>query len=315
MVNKMNKSEKIFVIGHKNPDTDSICSALAYAFFKKAKGKNVIAARAGEICDETRFVLDYFKVKEPVLIKDAIGKKLILVDHTNPSQAVDNVEEADIIEIIDHHRLGGLETKSPLFARIEPVGSTATIVADMFFSDNIKMDKTIAGLLLSALLSDTIIFRAVTTTEKDKKIAKELAKISGLDPEKFGMEIKKAGSSIKTKTEREIIESDFKLFDSMKLGVGQIQIVDNAEINERKEKILKEMEKMRLEKNCKTLMLMVTNILAQDTDLWIVGETAVAEKAFKEKVKNNSIYLKGVMSRKKQIIPPLKEVLLKEGAS
>ena len=304
-------NDKIFVVGHKNPDTDSICSAIAYAEFKQMDGINAVAARAGEINPETKFVLEHFDAEEPVLLESAAGKKIILVDHNEKSQAVDGIDKAEIMEIIDHHRIGDIETPSPIFFHAEPVGSSATIIADFFEKAGKKLSKKTAGLLLSALLSDTVILKSATTTDKDKEVAKRLASIVNEDIESFGMEIKKAKSSIAGKSARDIIKQDFKIYDlSKKIAVCQIEIVDDEEVKKMREELLEEMEKVRKEEQCALIAMMVTNIMREGTELLVAGDESIVEEAF-GKVVNHSIYLPGVMSRKKQVIPKLEKILNK----
>ena len=169
-------ADKIFVIGHKSPDTDSICSALGYAAYKQALGVNAEAGMTAEPNKETMFALEKFGVVAPELVTSVPAKqKLILVDHNEEGQAVDGMRDAEIVEIIDHHRLGGISTASPLFVHIEPVGCTATIIANMFWKNDVKMSTSVAGLLLSAILSDTVLFKSPTCTQQDKDTAAKLA--------------------------------------------------------------------------------------------------------------------------------------------
>lgn len=180
------KMEKIYVVGHLNPDTDSICSPIAYAEYLKKNGKEAIAVRSDDINDETKFVLDYFKIEVPEFLSDATGKKIILVDHNERSQSPKNIEKAEILEVIDHHKIN-FTSDTPILFQTEPLGATATIVAKKYLSDKeVKITKQIAGLLLSAILSDTVVFKSETTTKEDIEVAKKLAKIVGIgDPEKI----------------------------------------------------------------------------------------------------------------------------------
>lgn len=287
-----------YVFGHKNPDTDTICSAIALAELRNSK-----PVRLGELNPETKFVLEYFQVQEPELVEDVSDKDVIVVDHTETKQSADGIEKANIVEIVDHHKLGDIQSKDQLYVRIEPVGSTATIIAKMFKENNKELTEKTAGLLFSAILSDTVIFKSATSTKEDKEIAEELGRRLGLDPMEFGMQLKKAKSDISSKTDRELIESDMKVFDSINTIVGQIEVVDD--VSDRKQGLLEEMEKIKQEKNVDRVLMMLTNIIKEDTELLVVGDKELVEKAFKTTVENNSIYLKDVMSRKKQIIPPL----------
>ncbi|MCD6226856.1 MAG: manganese-dependent inorganic pyrophosphatase [Candidatus Aenigmarchaeota archaeon] len=300
---------KIFVFGHKNPDTDTICSAIAYAKLKRLKNFDAQAVRLGEINPETEFALKKFGVEIPEEMHSFEGKDVILVDHTEIKQSADDILKANIIEIIDHHNLGDIYTRYPVFVRIEPIGSTSTIIFKMFRESNLDIDNKTAGLLLSGILSDTVILRSVTCTDEDRKIAKKLADQLNLDLEKYGFELKKAKSDISSKTDRELIKSDLKIFNTINMGIGQVEIVEDID-EKRKKTLLEEMEKIRKEIGCDTLLLMLTNIIKQDTELLVVGKTDLVEKAFKTKVENNRVYLKGVMSRKKQVKPVIEDAAL-----
>jgi manganese-dependent inorganic pyrophosphatase len=303
---------EIIIIGHKNPDTDSIVAAIAYAILKnKIDNKNnYIAARCGEINNETKAVLKKALLNEPILIKNISGKKVILVDHNEFTQACDGIEKAEILEVIDHHKIN-FSYSLPIHYHSEPIGSTSTIITKMFFEKNITIEKNIALTLLAAILSDTVVFKSSTTTNEDYEIAKKLAEIAGVkNIEAFGIEIKKEKASIIGKAIEEIILSDFKEYNFMKgkVGIGQIEIVDFKEIGERKEEIINEMEKIRKNKIFDLILLMATNIILGDTELICVGDIEKVEMAFNTKVKENCIYLKNVMSRKKDIVPKIEKV-------
>ncbi len=299
---------KVYVIGHRAPDTDSVCSAIAYARFKReVEGVDAEAVRADEINPETEYVLKYFNVSIPPLLEDAKGKKLVLVDHNEFSQAVKGVEKAEIVEVLDHHRID-FKYPEPLLFHVEPVGSTATLVTKKYFERGVKIPREVAGILLAAILSDTVVFRSATCTPVDREVALKLAEIVQVDPEKFGVEIKKSKASLKGKSASEILMSDFKdyEFKGVKVGIGQVELVDLEEALERKEEILKEMEEKRRKEGYGLILMMLTDIIKEGTELLAVGEKLdIVEKAFGKKVKDGSIYLEGVMSRKKQVIPPI----------
>ena len=299
----------IYVIGHKNPDTDSICSAIAYARLKNKLGEGEFKpARCGAVNPETKFVLEKFGVEEPELLENASGKELILVDHNEFSQAVDGIENAKIVEVVDHHKVN-FNYSEPIYFLVKPLGSTATIIAEKYFEAGIEIDKEIAGILLGAILSDTVVFKSPTTTEKDKEIAKKLAAIAGIDDiEKFGIEVKKAKSNLEGMSEEEIIKGDFKIYEfaGKKVGIGQVEIVDYDQVKGREDKIISEMEKM-IGEGFDLIVLMVTNIMDESSLLLVVGNVAKVEEAFGKKVENNRILLPGVMSRKKQVVPKIEE--------
>ena len=302
----------ILVFGHKNPDTDTICSAIAYAELKGKLGKDVKAVRLGEVNEETKFVLDYFKVEKPELIESVSGKEIMLVDHNERTQTADGFEEAKVLELVDHHRISNFNVDEPLYVRMEPVGCTATIILKLFKEHNLLPAPTTAGLMLSAIVSDTLLFKSPTCTECDVKAGKELAEIAGVNVEEYGLEMLKAGTALGGKSESELINMDMKIFevDGSKIGVAQVNTVNEAELLERKEKLLEEINNIINKEGLKFFIFAITNILSNDSTGIVAGDgNAVIEKAFNEKIDNNLIALKGVVSRKKQIIPPLTKAI------
>ena len=245
------------------------------------------------------------------------GKKLILVDHNEESQAVDNVKEAEILEIIDHHRLGTIQTMSPVFFRNQPLGCTATIIYQMYQEAGIKVEPKIAGLLCSAIVSDTLLFRSPTCTPVDEMAARALADIAGIDIEKYAMEMFSAGSNLKDKSDEEIFYQDFKRFTSGKvtIGVGQITSLNGGELDKLKGRMEAFMEKALENNGLNMIFFMLTNILTETTELICEGQGALqlAGKAFhqdielleEEGLKEPVLRLPGVVSRKKQLIPEL----------
>ena len=236
-------------------------------------------------------------------------KQVILVDHNEKTQAVDGLEEAEIIEIIDHHRLGSLETISPVFFRNQPLGCTATIIYQMYLENKIEVEPRIAGLLCSAILSDTLVYRSPTCTEIDRTSAQELAKIAKINVEEFAIEMFAAGSNIKSKSPEEIFYQDFKKFTAgdLNFAVGQINSMNQNELESIKEKLVPYMEKAYQDHRVAMLFFMLTNIVESSTELLYQGNGAkeLLENAFKLKINQDKIYLKGVVSRKKQLIPAL----------
>ena len=304
--------ETIYIVGHKIPDTDTICSAIAYADYLKKKNNNAIACRTGKINAETKYVLNYFKVKEPQILSSAKGKKIILVDHNETKQSPEDIEEGEIVQIIDHHKVNFSYDKVISFY-VEPIGATATIIAKQFFQDPaVKLPKNIAGILLSAILSDTVIFRSPTTTREDVLIAQKLAEVAEIkNIEEFGINMKKEKSSLKGLTSQEIILSDFKEynFKNKKIGCGQIEVCDLKETLEQKEKLLKTIKEISKKRDYDLLVFLATDIIKQGSEILFWEKDNYMEKTFNKKPENNSFYLKGVMSRKKQIIPPLTKTL------
>jgi len=302
----------ILVFGHKNPDTDTICSAIAYTELKNKLGKDVKAVRLGEINEETKYALNYFKVEKPELVENVAGKEIILVDHNERTQTAEGFEEAKVLELIDHHRISNFNVDEPLYARLEPVGCTATIILKLFKENNLVPSKETAGLMLSAIISDTLLFKSPTCTECDVKAGKELSEIAGVNTDEYGLEMLKAGTALGDKSEAELLNMDMKIFeiDGAKIGVAQVNTVNESEVLERKEKLLVEIDNIITKEGLKFFMFAITNILSNDSVALVSGDgNDIIEKAFGEKVDSNLVTLKGVVSRKKQIIPPLTKAI------
>lgn len=306
---------KVFVTGHKNPDTDSICSALSYAALKQAQGVEAVAVRLGEVNKETQYALDYFQVEAPELIASVEEKQAVmLVDHNEPAQSVDGLDKAELLEIVDHHRLGGLNTANPIFVHIEPVGCTATIITKMFDCQKVELPKKIAGLLLSAIVSDTVLFKSPTCTEQDKAAAEKLAVIAGVNLKEYGMAMLKAGADLGDLTPAQIAKTDSKPFSfgNYKAIVAQISVMDTADILSKKAELVAAMQELCQNEGYDMSLLMVTDIMEESTELVFVGEPKqLIADAFGKDASGDSIYLPGVMSRKKQIVPQLTEAAAK----
>ena len=306
---------KVFVTGHKNPDTDSICSALSYAALKQAHGVEAVAVRLGEVNKETQYALDYFQVEAPELIASVEEKQAVmLVDHNEPAQSVDGLDKAELLEIVDHHRLGGLNTANPIFVHIEPVGCTATIITKMFDCQKVELPKKIAGLLLSAIVSDTVLFKSPTCTEQDKAAAEKLAVIAGVNLKEYGMAMLKAGADLGDLTPAQIAKTDSKPFSfgNYKAIVAQISVMDTTDILAKKAELVAAMQELCQNEGYDMSLLMVTDIMEESTELVFVGEPKqLIADAFGKDASGDSIYLPGVMSRKKQIVPQLTEAAAK----
>lgn len=306
---------KVFITGHKNPDTDSICSALSYAALKQAQGVEAVAVRLGEVGKEAQYALDYFQVEAPELIASVEEKQAVmLVDHNEPAQSVDGLDKAELLEIVDHHRLGGLNTANPIFVHIEPVGCTATIITKMFDCQKVELPKKIAGLLLSAIVSDTVLFKSPTCTEQDKTAAEKLAVIAGVNLKEYGMAMLKAGADLGDLTPAQIAKTDSKPFSfgKYKAIVAQISVMDTADILAKKAELVAAMQELCQNEGYDMSLLMVTDIMEESTELVFVGEPKqLIADAFGKDASGDSIYLPGVMSRKKQIVPQLTEAAAK----
>lgn len=235
-------------------------------------------------------------------------KKVILVDHNERTQSIPGLEDSELLEVIDHHRIGDIQTGFPIYFRNEPVGCTATIIASIFFENGIRPSKKIAGLLCSAIISDTLLFKSPTSTATDKLMLKRLAEIANIEPEKFAQEMFKAGTSLQGKTLEEIFNQDFKVFNigSLKVGVGQVTTMDTEGFASMKKDMIKYMEHRTNDENFNLLILMVTDLLKDGSELLVAGdEKYLVSKAFNVQLEENCVYIPGLMSRKKQVIPPL----------
>lgn len=235
-------------------------------------------------------------------------KKVILVDHNERTQSVNGLEDAEVLEIIDHHRIADVETGQPIYFRNEPVGSTSTIISSIFFDNGIRPSKKIAGLLCAAIISDTLLFKSPTSTIVDKIILNRLSSIACIDVEKFAKEMFKAGTSLTGKTEEEIFHQDFKTFtlNGLKIGVSQVGTMDIEGFSTMKKDMLVLMEKKAIDHNFNILILMLTDIIKGGSELIVAGkDKEIVARAFNIKLSGNSIYLPGILSRKKQVIPPI----------
>jgi manganese-dependent inorganic pyrophosphatase len=235
-------------------------------------------------------------------------KQVILVDHNEKSQAVDGLEEAEILEIVDHHRIGDIETSGPVYFRNQPLGCTATIIYHIYRENMVEIPSNIAGLLCAAIVSDTLMFKSPTCTPIDRAAAEELAHIAHIDMQEFAKDMFRAGSDLANKKEEEIFYQDFKQFKvgNHSLGVGQINSMDRSELDEIKDRMLQFMDKVYKDKKLDLVLFMLTDIANESTELLFVGSHAeLVARAFDGVMKESSIELPGVVSRKKQVIPPL----------
>ncbi|MED3623978.1 manganese-dependent inorganic pyrophosphatase [Neobacillus thermocopriae] len=304
--------EKVLIFGHKNPDTDSICSAIAYADLKKQLGMDVEPVRLGQINGETQYALNKFNAEAPRLVEKVATEvnSVILVDHNERQQSADDITEVRVLEVIDHHRIANFETSDPLYYRCEPVGCTATILNKMYKEHGKEIKKEIAGLMLSAIISDSLLFKSPTCTEEDVAAARELAEIAGVDAEKYGLEMLKAGADLSDKSVAELLSLDAKEFDMAgnKVEIAQVNAVDTDEILSRKEELEAAINEKIAEKNLDLFLLVVTDILNNDSIGLALGSKAAAvEKAYNVTLTDHTALLKGVVSRKKQIVPVLTE--------
>lgn len=304
--------EKILIFGHKNPDTDSITSSIVMENLEKKLGnENVKAFKLGKINKETEFVLNYFKIEEPETLEKISEKEnVILVDHNAFVQSIDGIEKANILKVIDHHCISNFETKMPLYFLAKPVGCTQTILYDLYKSYNIEIEPNIAGLMVSAIISDTLLFKSPTCTEEDVEAANELAKIANIDLEKYGMEMLKAGTDLSDFTEEELINIDSKNIESngVSIQVAQINTACIEDVLKSQKEIEAEIIKFIEKNKVSIFMFLITDIINSNSEAIVLGEKReIAETAFGEKIENNRMFLKGVVSRKKQVFPVLME--------
>ena len=305
---------KILVFGHKNPDTDTIMSSIAMANLEIImEEKDITPCRLGNINKETEYALKYFDVKEPELLNEIEqGQKVILVDHNEFSQSVKGIEEAQIIRVVDHHKISDFKTSEPLYYTAMPVGFTATIIYDMYKINNIEINKKIAGIMLSAIISDTLLFKSPTCTPKDVKVAEELAKIAEVNVNEYGIEMLKAGTDLSDFTPEELINIDSKTLskDGKKYQVAQVNTVCIDDVLKNKQDIEKAMEQFIKENDEELFLLLITDILESNSQIIAVGNRKDAvEKAYNVKLEENMAFLPGVVSRKKQVVPVLEKCM------
>lgn len=301
---------KILVFGHQNPDTDAIGAAIAFANLQKELGKDAEAVALGEPNEETAFALNHFGLTAPRVVETVANEveQVMLVDHNEFQQSAADIEKVEILAVVDHHRIANFQTANPLYYRAEPVGCTSTIILKLYKENNVEVPKNIAGMMLSAIVSDTLLFKSPTCTQEDVQAAKELAEIAGVDLEGYGLEMLKAGTNLGTKSAAELIDLDAKSFPmgGSNLRIAQVNTVDLAEVFARQAELESAMQEANAANGYDLFVLVVTNILDSDSEILIVGEPKEnVEKAFNVTLDNNRAILKGVVSRKKQVVPQL----------
>lgn len=303
----------IYIIGHKSPDLDSVAGAIAYAGLKN-KLENTdkyVAAMAGEVNDETSYILNKIGFKKPEIITDASQKNIILIDHNEFSQAVNGMAEANIIEVLDHHKVD-FKYSNPIAFKVLPWGASCTIVAHGYLSSGVAVTKEMAILMLSAILVDTVITKSPTCTDFDKVMIEKLSQMAQIaDWKEFGMEIFKVRSNVSRLSDDDIIKSDFKDFNlaTGKFGIGQVETVDLKDFANREESLLAQLNKIRIEGAYHSVILFLTDIINEGS-LFLVAsadEERVSE-ALGNKLVNNRVYIPGILSRKKQVAPKFNEV-------
>lgn len=303
---------EVLIFGHKNPDTDSICSSLVHEILDKKNGwNNTKAVRLGNVNKETKYVLNYLGIEAPELIeKLEEGQDVILVDHNAFNQSAEGIEKAKIWAVTDHHMIKNFETSEPIDYLAKPYGCTCTILFEEFKRLGHKIDKKEAVLMLSAIISDTLLLKSPTTTDYDRKAVEELQKIAEIDIEKYGLEMLKAGTDLSEFTAEELINIDSKKLETNGLNfqVAQVNTVAIEDVLKNQKEIEEAIQKFIDANNIDLFMLVITDIIVTDSEAIVLGKrTDIAEKAFGKKLENNRMILKGVSSRKKQVFPALIE--------
>ncbi len=301
----MEEMNKTFIFGHKNPDTDSICSSVVMANLRSKLGEDVEAVRLGELNKETQYAFKHFDIEPPRLLdKVQPGSNVIMVDHNEFGQSVDGIEDANIKMLVDHHRISNFQTNEPVFCFAEPVGSTGTILYKLYNMNNVEIDKKTASLMLSSIASDTLLFKSPTCTEEDKQVAKKLEEIAGVDIQTYGLEMLKAGTDLADVEEKDLINMDAKDFnvDNVKFTIAQVNTVSIPDIVKRQDKIEAAIKDTIKDKNLDLFVFAITDILNGDSELLVLGDRKdIIEKNYK--LEDNKAFAKGVVSRKKQILP------------
>lgn len=303
---------KILVFGHQNPDTDAIGAAISFAYLQKKLGKDTEAVALGAPSEETQYALDYFNVTAPRIVENAgESKQVMLVDHNEFQQSIANIAELSILAVVDHHRIANFETTDPLFYRAEPVGCTSTIVLKLFKENSVEVPKQVAGMMVSAIISDTLLFKSPTCTQEDIDAANELADIAEIDLNGYGLDMLKAGTNLSDKSAEVLLDLDAKSFPmgDKNVRIAQVNTVDLKEILTRQAELEAAMRAENEKNHYDLFILVITDILNSNSELIAVGSNLEqVEAAFSVTLNSNRAFLEGVVSRKKQIVPQLTEI-------
>ena len=306
---------KIFVFGHQNPDSDAIGSSYGYAYLKRQLGVEAEAVALGTPNEETAFVLDYFSVNAPRVVESARSEgvnQVILTDHNEFQQSISDIKDVEVIEVVDHHRVANFETANPLMMRLEPVGSASSIVYRMFKENNVEIPREIAGVMLSGILSDTLALTSPTTTDLDRQVVSSLAKIVDIDYQKYALDMFKAGTSLQGKTIEEIVNTDIKGFanDDLTFAVSQVFTLDIDSILARKEEYIDYINELAKNKEYRLVLLVVTDIIRNGSYLFYTdGSSEIISDGFDIIDMKQGTYVDGVVSRKKQVVPAIMDVI------
>jgi len=303
----------VCVVGHASPDTDSVTAAIAFAALLKAQGtdaKACMQSSAEELNPESKLVLDRFGLAAPEQITEAAGKRLALVDFSDVAQGPAGLGEAEVVAIVDHHKIGDVTTNNPILFRAEPVGCTGTVLHKMYKDAGVAIPRDVAGGMLAAILSDTVNFKSPTCTDDDKKAVEELKTVSGVsDTEELFMDMLKAKSAVAGVPAKDLLFRDYKDFDMKgnKVGVGQLELATLDQVADIREELLKAMREVKADGR-HSVLLMLTDVVKEGTDLVVLSDdSALIEKAFSGKLENSCMWIDGMMSRKKQTVPNLQK--------
>lgn len=303
----------ILVFGHKNPDTDTAVSAMAAAHLLNKTGRSARPMVQGEVNPETAFVLEKFHLARPELLSSVDGRRIGLVDFNEYPQGPDDLRKAELVFLVDHHRLGGMESAAPVEAWLWPVGCTSTILFEMCKYQGVEIPADLAGGMLAAILSDTVSFKSATTTEKDRAVARELAALAGVvDMDALGKELFAVKSDFAGASSRDLLIRDYKeyVMGGRKIGIGQIETLDIGMLADRRAEFFREMENLKQENALSAAVLMLTDITREGAEMLVIAdEPERIAGAFSASLVEGSFWLEGVMSRKKQVVPPLEKAL------
>lgn len=300
-----------FAMGHKNPDTDSVVSAIVLADLQSKRGIPTEPAMQGELAPESVFVLERFGFDSPQIVSDVAGKDIFLVDHSDVAQAPQSLDEANLLGIVDHHKLGDITTSQPLEMWVLPVGCSNTVLKNMYDFYHVEIPSRLAGIMLCAILSDTVLFKSVTCTDMDRKAANDLARIAGVDDvEALGMEMFKVKSAVEGTPAKELLNRDYKDFDMSghKVGIGQLEMVDLSIVESAKDDLYAAMEQVKSDGGHHSILLLLTDIMKEGSEMLVLSDDpSVVQRAFGAEVQGRSVWLDGIMSRKKQVVPELEK--------
>ncbi|MFW0794735.1 manganese-dependent inorganic pyrophosphatase [Gordonia sp. CPCC 205515] len=304
----------ILVFGHRNPDTDAIGAAIGLARLEQALGQDAQAVALGKPNAETRYALDHFGLKAPRVIERAAPETtdVMLVDHNERQQSVADIADLTVHKVIDHHRIANFETTAPLYFRAEPVGCTCTILTRMYDENDIPIPGDTAGIMASAIISDTLLLRSPTTTDADRNALAHLASIADISPDAYGTDLLRAGTDLGDAQPATLIGRDAKSYtmSGTEVRLAQLNTVDPTDILDRRDEFLAAMRAEAEHAGYDLFLLLITNVLTTDSDVLVVGDPLDAvDAALTVTIRDGHAFAKGLVSRKKQIVPQLTRAL------